>query len=71
MTRIFFFEHLLFLRSTNVRPVDFASEQKTAPRLLPMSLQRAEMQQHEGTGGFAGGRGPAEGRLEEIGQLRE
>ena len=49
--------------------MDFTTKQQTAPRLLPMRLQRAEMQQHERAGGFAHRGRPAKGGLEEICEL--
>jgi hypothetical protein len=61
--------NLLLLRRPNMRSMDFTAKQKTTPRLLPMRLQRAEMQQHKRAGGFARCGCPAERGLEEICEL--
>lgn len=59
----------LLLRRPNMRPMHLTPKQQTAPALLPMRLQRTEVQHHKRAAAFAVCCSAAEGRLEEVGQL--
>ena len=60
---------LPLLRGSNVSPVDLASKEQATSALLPVCLQRAQMQKHECSARFAVRHCAAQRALEEVSQL--